>query len=340
MAQQMRRLLLVFFAAALAAHGAAALALSRVAGFETQTIPAGGGPPVDIAIWYPSTSRPSDQKLGGWTQYVASSGVLAAGRHPLVVISHGGGGWYGGHYDTALGLARAGFVVAALTHPGDNSQDQSGAADMAARPRDLKRLVDYMVGGWRGRARVDARRIGAFGFSNGGFTALVAIGGVPDFARFGPHCKANPEFDDCHILAQSGISPAELPRRFPPAVWTHEPRIKAAVIAAPALGFLFAREGLRSAQAPVQLWRAGDDQVLPNPEYAEAVRRALPRAPEYHVVANARHYDFLAPCDPALAADLPSICRSNKGFDRSAFHERFNTAVVAFFRHRLGGAHD
>jgi len=52
------------------------------------------------------------------------------------------------------------------------------------------------------------------------------------------------------------------------------------------------------------------------------------------------HYDFLAPCDPALAAGLPSICRSNKGFDRSAFHERFNTAVVAFFRHRLGGAHD
>jgi len=333
--QRARPFLLILLALALSVRPMPAQSAQAVAGFETATIAGAGVPPIDIAIWYPSVSPASDHKLGGWVQRVAAAGALARARHALIVVSHGGGGWYGGHYDTALSLARGGFIVAAPTHPGDNFHDQSGAADMAARPRDLKRLVDYMLGDWHGRSHVDRNRIGVFGFSNGGFTALVAIGGVPDFARFGPHCKLHPDFEDCRILARSGISLRDLPERFPPARWAHDPRIKAAVIAAPALGFLFSAGGLDKVGVPVQLWRAADDHVLPQPEYAEAVRHALPHAPEYHVVANAGHYDFLAPCDGALAVDIPSVCRSNSGFDRIVFHKKFNAAVVSFFERAL-----
>jgi predicted dienelactone hydrolase len=59
--------------------------------------------------------------------------------------------------------------------------------------------------------------------------------------------------------------------------WIADPRIKAAVIAAPAIGFTFGRAGLKSVLIPVQLWRAGSDSILPSPDYAEAVRDALPR---------------------------------------------------------------
>jgi predicted dienelactone hydrolase len=88
-------------------------------------------------------------------------------------------------------------------------------------------------------------------------------------------------------------------------------------------------------QAPVQLWRAADDEVLPNPYYAEAVRLSLPRAPETHVVAHAGHYDFLAPCSRRLAVLVPMICHSEPGFDRIAFHKTFDRDVVAFFRRTL-----
>jgi predicted dienelactone hydrolase len=43
-----------------------------------------------------------------------------------VVISHGNGGDDLTHIDTAMALANAGYVVAALTHTGDNPRDQSG----------------------------------------------------------------------------------------------------------------------------------------------------------------------------------------------------------------------
>ena len=84
-----------------------------------------------------------------------------------------------------------------------------------------------------------------------------------------------------------------------------------------------------------QLWRAEDDRILPNPDYAEAVRLALPQSPEYHVVANADHFDFLAPCDATLAKAVPMICAERPGFDRTTFHAQFNQAVVAFFERTL-----
>jgi len=70
--------------------------------------------------------------------------------------------------------------------------------------------------------------------------------------------------------------------------------------------------------------------MLP-PWYAEAVRQALPLAPDYRVVPGAGHFDFLAPCSDKLARIAPPICASRPGFDRAAFHRQFNAAVVGFF---------
>jgi predicted dienelactone hydrolase len=53
------------------------------------------------------------------------------------------------------------------------------------------------------------------------------------------------------------------------------------------------------------------------------------------VVANAGHYDFLPPCDARLSRLRPEICDSLAGFDRAAFHEQFNAAVVRFFEAML-----
>jgi predicted dienelactone hydrolase len=65
------------------------------------------------------------------------------------------------------------------------------------------------------------------------------------------------------------------------------------------------------------------------------VRIALPEAPEYHVVPNAGHFDFLVPCSNALASIAPAICTSAVGFDRAAFHASFNAAVVVFLSKTL-----
>ena len=307
----------------------ATVATAAEVGFQTRSIPNGADKPLTIGIWYPTDAAPADHALGAFSQSVAPDGQIEGGmRLPLIVMSHGTGGWFGEHYDTALALAHAGFVVAAVSHTGDTYDDLSRQLRISERPAHLRLVVDYMTGQWSGRLRLNPKRIGAFGFSSGGFTVLAAVGGQADFARIAPHCVDHPTYFDCQLL-QSQTSVAA------PAAWIKDERIKAAVIAAPALGFTFGAQGLQSVRLPIQLWRAENDHILPHPDYAEAVRTALPLPPETHVVAGADHFDFLAPCTDRLAHLAPQICLSAPGFDRAAFHLEFNRQVVQFFQAHL-----
>ncbi|MDR2326172.1 MAG: dienelactone hydrolase family protein [Acidovorax sp.] len=313
--------------AVLALAGTAA----QAAGFQREWATNAEGKPLEIGIWYPSPAAVQATPVGSKNLQVALNGPVQGKALPLVVISHGSGGSFLGHSDTAMALADAGFVVAAVTHTGDNYADQSRSVYIMDRPLQISRVIDHMLASWNGRASIDPERIGIFGFSAGGFTALVNIGGAPDFSKTGAVCRQYPADFACQLLAKS-----KQPMVLPPSSTTVDGRIKAAVVAAPALGFVFAPDGLRKVKVPVQLWRAEDDTLVPHPRYAEAVRLALPQAPDYHVVPRAGHFDFMAPCDKAQAMRSPDICTSAPGFDRAAFHVRFNAAVVDFFRKTLG----
>jgi predicted dienelactone hydrolase len=295
------------------------LAQSQQAGFERLAMPDG----TEVGIWYPASGTPSRQRAGLYAQDVVVGSKVPQGHYPLIVMSHGTGGDFASHVDTATALARAGFIVAALTHPGDNWRDNSRATQIAVRPAALSGLITYMLGDWPGHAAIDKDRIGAFGFSAGGFTVLVAAGGRPDLSRLADHCTQHPAFFDCMLLKRQRPTASPAPPASPDA------RIKAVVVAAPALGFTFDRSGLAKVRLPVQLWRADDDRILPSPYYADAVRAALPSRPDFHAAPGAGHFDFLAPCaDPSI---VPHICGSAAGFDRTAFHARFNVDVVRFF---------
>jgi predicted dienelactone hydrolase len=316
--------------AGLAAVAWAGLAQAGSVGFETASAPVPGDKPLALAIWYPTDAPERTVPLALYTQSVAPGGAPAGHGHPLVVISHGTGGANTDHYDTARALAAAGFIVAAPTHTGDTRGDRSRSMRITERPAELSRVIDYMTRDWRGHETVDGGKVGAFGFSSGGFTVLGAVGGEVDAARMARHCTEHPHFFDCGLQRNLGNgAPAAAPTFAP---MTHDPRIKAAVAAAPALAFAFAPPSLARASVPVQLWRAEWDTVLPQPYYAEAVHGMMPKA-EYHVAPAAEHFDFMAPCTDALTKAAPSICIDN--IDRAAFHKTFNAEVVRFFRKTL-----
>ena len=273
------------------------------------SIPDPGHAPITAALWYPAA--------GGGDPL------------PLVVISHGTGAGPASHIDTARALAEAGFVVVAPMHSGDNFQDDSSVGRpewLGDRSRHVSRTIDYMLGQWEGRARLNPQRIGLFGFSAGATTALISIGGVPDLGRLAPHCSAQPEFV-CAIIAQQ---PA--PEGSAAPQWTHDPRIGAAVVAAPGLGFTFEPGGLSAVRVPVQLWAGEQDRTVPYETNAGVVRRLLPQQPDFHNVERAAHLSFLAPC---TAETPPQLCQDPEGFDRAAFHADFNRSVIDFFRRSL-----
>ncbi|MBV8536297.1 MAG: dienelactone hydrolase family protein [Alphaproteobacteria bacterium] len=308
-------------------------------GFQQATAPDPGDKPLAVAIWYPSKAPAAPHAFGLLTFEVAENGPVAGSRLPLVVISHGTGGSNTGHVDTAMALAEAGFVVAAVNHTGDNDLDQSHALtrqNFIDRPRHLSRVIDYMLTAWPAHKSIDPGRVGAFGHSLGGFTVLIAAGGVADFARARRFCSDHADAWICRqgryvqsINASVGatdIGPAR------------DRRIKAGVAAAPAEVYEFPPGGLAGVTIPVQVWAAGQDTITPPKWDADLLRTALP-AVEFHNVPGAGHLAFLAPCNDALARAVPDICYDPPGFDRASFHRDFDRAVVTFFRTQLPRRH-
>ena len=284
------------------------------------------------AVWYPCASEPKEVPLGNLA-VSADFGLrgvkdcpITGAKLPLVIFSHGRGGWFGQHHDTAEALADAGFIVAAINHPGDNGNDSSKRntlSVLASRPVDMIRLLNFMLHDWKDKAIVDPARIGFFGFSNGGYTGLVLIGVVPDFRRVAELCKE--KTGDCEQLHNGEAAPN------PP----HDARIKAAVIVDPANG-TFTQDNLAVIKIPLQYWRSerGGPGVGDGSGNAR-IANSLPATSDIHVVP-AGHFAFLAPCSPELATTVPRICTDNPvGFDRAAFHREFNADVIGFFRTQL-----
>ena len=191
-----------------------------------------------------------------------------------------------------------------------------------------------MLAVWASHDRLDGTRIGMLGFSLGGFTTLVEVGGTPTLGRMAQLCSTHPTAPGCaFIKAANGDQLDPIPTSDHP-VWIHDSRIKAAVVAAPAVSLLFGPDDLKQVSIPIQLWRAGHDQQVVDEWNTAIVRKQLPEAEE-HVVPGAGHYVFLAPCSDALAKQVPQICEDASAFNRTEFHQKFNSDVVAFFIKKL-----
>lgn len=142
-------------------------------------------PALSGAIWYPCAAEPTYVALGRLS-VAADFGLKGAkdcpvtgAKLPLVIYSHGRGGFFGQQHDTAEALADAGFVVAAINHPGDTVGDPSRRDTLSvwgSRPADIVRLLDFLLNGWKDRAVIDPARVGFVGFSLGGATGLVLMG--------------------------------------------------------------------------------------------------------------------------------------------------------------------
>ena len=302
--------------------------LSQAAGFKIVQIPAdANGPGLKAMVWTPCAAPSLEVAIGPYVLIGRRDCPTEGDKLPLVVFSHGFRGSYLGHVDLAETLADAGFVVAAINHPGDTFNDMSRASEMSVfieRPTDIKRLIDYMLNGAADAARIDPARIGFFGFSRGGFTGLALAGGEPDFLNANLPCP-DPRAPVCSRTQLEQI---------PKGAFAHDARIKAYVLADPLDAFPTAAT-LAQIKAPIQLWASefGGDGVLP--EKASAIAAALPEKPEFHRVAGAAHFAFLAPCSAELTKEAPLICIDANGFDRVAFHKEFAEKALAFFRATL-----
>ena len=165
-----------------------------------------------VSLWYPANQVSGIVRVGSFTFQATRDAEPAKGRRGLVVISHGTAGSDLGHRNLARALADRGFIVAAPLHPRDNYEDSSDVGRrivMEGRPRQITATVDALLAIPKWRERIDTRRIGAFGFSLGGYTVLAILGAKPDMSNIIDHCVTTPEDPFCDI----GGNLAEVTRR-------------------------------------------------------------------------------------------------------------------------------
>jgi predicted dienelactone hydrolase len=309
-------------------------------------------------IWYPAadTAVEVPAEIPGVTSVfvvgsMAQNAELASSPYqfPLIVFSHGTGGtglsiaWLGTE------LAKHGYVVAAVNHPGNNATEPYSAEGFCTwweRARDLSVVIDAMLADARFGSRLDGRRIGAAGFSLGGYTMIEIAGGITEpklFKQFcaSPKaddlCKAPPEFptvfEDFDRLSKTD---AEFQKALQHSSDSYrDPRVRAVFAIAPALGPAFRPATLERISIPVAIVAGSADSNVPIASSALYFAAQIPHAKLSIFPGNVAHYTFLDSCTETGRQSRPLLCRDGEGVDRDAVHAKTVDLALKFFNATL-----
>lgn len=299
-----------------------AIAADTFAGLRLQTLETSPTEKIDVALWYPTSTPSKLTTFGPHVQNVALNAPTSAGPFPLIVVSHGNGGMNMNHHELAAALARAGYVVAALTHPGDNYRDQSlvgKPAYFTERPRQVSRMLDTLLADTAWKPLINVDQIGFLGHSAGGFTGEALIGATPSIVNAVRHCAANYD-DDLWFCKVSGskektMENARNAEYMPTVPSSADPRIKAAVLMTP-IGQFFPEASLKAVKVPVRVYVAGRDDVLIPKFHAAYVARTIPGA-ETITVENGGHFMMVSKMSIPASINGSEVNGDPPGFDRA-----------------------
>ncbi len=293
-------------------------------------------PTTSVALFYPTMAAPRAIAMGPFALEVAIGGKPVEKVKALILLSHGNAGTELGHSVLAQALARNGYLVAALRHPGDNWQDRSLLEKSPERyfderPRQASRVIDAILAdpAWKARIATDSQgpRVGALGHSAGGYTVLALAGARPDLSRMRKHCLAEASEDPIFCgMSRAGAAAPPLPAA---ALSLKDERVRAVVAMSPA-GVLLTAESLATVRSATMIYEAELDRFVVPRFHAEWVASNLP-APNLHRVPNAWHFAFMDTPSMPLPSPDGDVAANPPGFDRDAFLKQLAVEIAAFF---------
>ncbi|MGB8458253.1 MAG: alpha/beta hydrolase [Candidatus Acidiferrum sp.] len=305
-------------------------------------------------IWYPvdPTAVEQTQWVGSPASPFAKAGraapdapvIAAPAKLPLILLSHGTCGsslmmaWLG------TALASHGYIAAAVNHPGNNGLEPytlEGFSIWWERDSDLTAVLNAMLADSIFGPRIDSTRIGAAGFSLGGFTVIEIAGGIGEFSRFQDFCKSPradgmcadlPEFPGLSAkvsaLAKTDLA---LQAALREGAESHrDSRIRAVFAIAPALGQAFIPDSLAKISIPVQILAGSADSIVPLDTSAKFFAAHIPGA-QLTIIQDVGHYTFLATCLPLGDQSKPQLCLDKAGVLRDDIHAQTANLAYHFF---------
>jgi predicted dienelactone hydrolase len=248
-------------------------------------------------------------------------------------------------------LVEAGFVVAMPQHHADHSGDPGnpGPQSWAIRPQEVSRAIDAVGRDHRFAPLLTLDRVGVYGMSAGGHTALSMAGGRWSMAGFKNHCEAHlvEDFQSCVGLITrltggllDGIKQwaalAVIRHRFADeTLLSHDDARVAAVVAGVPSAADFDMASLAKPRVPLGLVTAGQDRWLIPRFHSDRVLQACTTCEHLADLPTAGHGALLSPLPPGMTGLLGDMLNDPPGFDRSQMHG-VNQVIAAFFvRHLL-----
>jgi predicted dienelactone hydrolase len=272
--------------------------------------------PIPVHVLYPACAPETLRHFDAYQLSVAPEAPVTGDRLPLVLISHGTGGSPWVYRDLAMALARAGFVVALVEHPGNNWHDDhlAGTIDnLEARPRHTRLVIDAAYADRLIGPHLAQGRVAIVGHSMGGYTALAAAGGrataFPNEAPTG-HARSVPSSAD--------------------------PRLRALVLLAPATVWFSTEAALADVALPILMLTAQKDDRT-TARHAEIVLHGIRdrRKLDHRIVPGAGHFSFLSPFPPSMVGPDFAPAHDPPGFDRASFQIELAATITAFLRAEL-----
>jgi predicted dienelactone hydrolase len=289
---------------------------------------------------------------GPVTVFAPDSGADGtAGNGRLVVLSHGSGGNPRVHADLIRALRAAGYTVAMPEHRADNTRDPSnpGPDSWKRRPAEVSRAIDAVAADPALAAQLHLDRVGMYGMSAGGHTALSLAGGAWSPALFRQHCDEDldADFQSCVglITRLKGNALDGFKRWFARRViawrfsdetrYAHADQRIAAVAAAVPAAADFDVATLATPHVPLALLTAGRDAWLVPRFHSDRVLAAcLPRCEHLADLPEGGHGAYLSPLPPGLDGLIGDMLNDPPGFDRSAL-PAVDARIVDFFDRHL-----
>jgi predicted dienelactone hydrolase len=311
-------------------------------------------------IWYPAnadgTLYEEPQVIGppDGPLFLAGGAALNAPiansqvKFPVVMLSHGTGGsamqlaWLGSV------LARHGFIAVGVNHPGNNALEPYTAEGFVLwweRATDISDAMDALLLDPTFGPHVDEARIGAAGFSIGGYTVLELAGARTDQERFLKACESDPTLHKCVVPEMKGMGdPEQMLKKVRASsaesmarggASYRDPRIRAVFAIAPAVGQAFDPDGFREVTIPVAMVVGAADRIAPVATNAGRFLALMPNARLKVLPDGVAHYTFLDTCTDVGKAKLGVYCGDAAGVDREKVHGIVSEMAVKFFDKNL-----
>lgn len=291
------------------------------------------GRPIAVQLWYPAinTAQETQQNYQrAFAGFAASNAGIKAGVWPLVLLSHGDKGNRGNQSWLAEYLASHGYIVAALDHWLNTTQNNIPEETLRVwhRPIDVSVALDKLASEFH----YDRDNVSALGHSSGGYTVLALAGVIYEPERMQAYCNDDDPGPACSLVDDVDWSLIDFSAASKPY---RDERIARVVAMAPALGPGISKASLEAIEVPVMVISTPSDEVLRAATNAEYYRRHIPRV-QWLQLDEGGHFVYLSECNAVsywvLRFSEFDICGSQSSVDRKAVHRLLAAEVLAFLQ--------